>query len=315
MRTPIHLNAMRAFEASARHQSFSAAAAELNVTPAAVGQLVRGLEDWLGAPLFHRSTGGRERLVVTEPAARALPDIRAGFERLRAGLELLQEAASNRVLTVTVSPAFAAKWLLPRIHRFHDAWPETELRLDTSLKLLDFTAQGVDIGVRYGAGSWPGLKCERLMDEEIYPVCSPALMQRHPQLQGPADLAGQTLIHDQSVDRQAGFPSWEFWFERAGVDGVRATGGLRINNSAAVLQAAVDGHGVALARSVMARDDLAAGRLVRLFPAVRLTSPLAYFVVYRPESESLPRLVGFRHWLFGEVAGTVGEHAEALRTT
>jgi len=138
MKSPVYLNAMRAFEASARHESFSAAASELNVTPAAVGQLVRSLEEWLGAPLFHRSPSGRARLVMTETAQRALPDIRAGFERLSLGLERLKDASANGVLTVTVSPAFAAKWLLPRIDRFQTAWPDTDVRLDTSLKLMDF---------------------------------------------------------------------------------------------------------------------------------------------------------------------------------
>ena len=293
---------MRAFEASARHQSFAAAAAELHVTPAAVGQLVRGLEEWLGASLFHRSPGGRARLVPTELAERALPDMRAGFDRLSQGLERLREGATSRVLTVTASPAFAAKWLLPRIDRFHASSPETDLRLDTSLKLLDFAAQGIDIGVRYGAGNWPGLQAQKLMEEEIYPVCSPALLKRGPPARKPADLVGRTLIHDLSVDPQAGFPSWESWFESAGVGKVKVKGGLRINNSAAVLQAAIDGHGVALARSVMAHDDVAAGRLVRLFPDIGFTSELAYFVVYRPECASLPRLVAFREWLLGEAA-------------
>jgi LysR family glycine cleavage system transcriptional activator len=301
MTTPVYLNAMRAFEASARHQSFSAAAAELNVTPAAVGQLVRSLEDWLGTPLFVRGSGGRARLVATEVAERALPDIRAGFDRLSLGLARLKEGSANGVLTVTVSPAFAAKWLLPRIDRFQAAWPDTDVRLDTSLKLLDFVAQGVDIGVRYGAGAWPGLTAEKLMDEEIYPVCSPA-MRRAAKWRAPRDLARAALIHDLSVDSHAGFASWEAWFGSVGVTGAAASRGMKINNSAAVLQAAIEGHGVALARSVMARDDLVAGRLVRLFPDVAFTSALAYYVVYRPECASLPRLVAFRDWLMKEAA-------------
>ena len=302
MRSPVYLNAMRAFEASARHESFSAAASELNVTPAAVGQLVRGLEEWLGTQLFHRSQGGRARLVVTETAQRALPDIRAGFDRLSLGLERLREASASGVLTVTVSPAFAAKWLLPRIDRFQAAWPDTDLRLDTSLKLLDFVAQGIDVGVRYGAGVWPALTAEKLMDEEIYPVCSPALLQQKRRLRTPADLAGRTLIHDLSVDARAGFATWSTWLEQADAVNVATRRGLRINNSAAVLQAAIDGHGIALARSIMARDDLAAGRLVRLFPKVKLASRLAYYVVYRPECADLPRLVAFRDWLASEAS-------------
>ncbi|MEM5389657.1 transcriptional regulator GcvA [Paraburkholderia phymatum] len=300
MKGPVHLNALRAFEASARHQSFSSAAAELNVTPAAVGQLVRSLEEWLGTPLFHRGTSGRSRLIPTDSAERALPDLRAGFDRIALGLSRLREGSRSGVLTVAVSPAFAAKWLLPRIERFQEMWPETDVRLDTNLKLVDFTAQGVDIGVRYGRGSWPGLVAEKLMDEEISAVCSPTWLAKNGKLRTPNDLSGKALIHDLSVDAHLGFASWDDWLQRAGAENVDARRGMRINNSAAVLQAAVDGHGVALARSVMARDDLAAGRLVQLFPKVKWTSELAYYIVYRGECASLPKLVAFREWLIQE---------------
>ncbi len=302
MKLPVHLNALRAFEASARHQSFSAAAAELNVTPAAVGQLVRTLEDWLGMPLFHRSASGRARLVPTEAAERALPEIRTGFDRLRLGLERLQEGSANGVLTVTVSPAFAAKWLLPRIDRFQTAWPDTDVRLDTSLKPVDFVAQRIDIGVRYGAGSWPGLTAEKLMDEDMYPVCTPEMARRHARLRDPQDLARETLIHDLSMDEHTGFPTWETWLRHAGVADRAMTRGLRINNSAAVLQAALEGRGIALARSVMAHDDVVSGRLVRIFPHIHFPSPLSYYVVYRPECAGLPRLAAFRNWLHDEVS-------------
>src|SRR3546814_5620409 len=135
MKTSFYLNALGAFEASARHQSFSAAAVELNVTPAAVGQLVRTLEDWLGTPLFLRGSSGRVRLTPTETAERALPDIRAGFDRLTVGLERLHAGSANGVLTVTVSPAFAAQWLLPTIDRFQAARPDTDVRLDNNHKI------------------------------------------------------------------------------------------------------------------------------------------------------------------------------------
>lgn len=300
MAAPVHLNALRAFEASARHQSFSVAAEELNVTPAAVGQLVRTLEQWLGTPLFHRGSSGKARLVATEAAERALPDIRAGFERLTLGMERMRENSPSGVLTVTVSPAFAAKWLLPRIERFHSAWPDTDVRLDTQLKAVDFLTQRIDIGVRYGTGHWPGLIAEKLMDEEIYPVCSPLLKNTPDCLQTLAELANETLIHDLSMDGHAGFTTWATWLQTVGMKDLSAQRGMKINNSAAVLQAATDGQGIALARSVMAQDDLAAGRLIRLFPDIQFVSPLAYYVVYRSECVSLPRLKAFRDWLFEE---------------
>ncbi|MDO7911220.1 transcriptional regulator GcvA [Pseudomonas sp. 22-AL-CL-001] len=300
MKTPIHLNALRAFEASARHQSFSAAAAELNVTPAAVGQLVRSLEDWLGIALFHRTSSGRVRLVATEAAEQALPDIRAGFERLTVGLERLKEGTTAGALTVTVSPAFAAKWLLPRIESFHAQCPGLDVRLDTNLRVMDFVAQRIDIGVRYGAGSWQGLVAEKLMDEEVYPVCSPRFLHDTSRLQTPEDLGRETLIHDQSMDDRTDFPTWASWVQKAGVGCVATARALKINSSAAVLQAAIDGQGVALARSVMAHDDVAAGRLIRLFPHITFHSALAYYIVYRLESASLPKVQAFRDWLLSE---------------
>jgi LysR family glycine cleavage system transcriptional activator len=302
MKSPVYLNALRAFEASARHRSFAAAAVELHVTPAAVGQLVRTLEQWLGVALFHRANRGRVRLTATEAAERALPDIRAGFDRLALGVERLKEPSASGVLTVAVSPAFAAKWLLPRIDKFQAACPDMDVRLDTNLKPVDFVAQGVDIGVRYGAGSWPGLTAVKLMDEEVFPVCSPKLLSRRGRLQKPDALARETLIHDLSMDSHTGFPTWDMWLKEAGVTGVPTKRSMKINNSAAVLQAAIEGHGIALARSVMANDDLEAGRLIRLFPKTTFASPLAYYIVYRAECSSVPALVAFREWLLGETS-------------
>jgi LysR family glycine cleavage system transcriptional activator len=167
--------------------------------------------------------------------------------------------------------------------------------------MLDFASRSVDIGVRYGAGVWPGLITEKLLDEEVYPVCSPALLGRR-RLRRASDLGDLRLIHDRSVDARSGFPTWDAWLEKAGATDVDTKRGLRINNSAAVLQAAIDGQGVALARSIMARDDLAAGRLVRLFPEVEFASVLAYHVIYRPECATLPKLVAFRDWLVREAS-------------
>ena len=299
----VHLNALRALEASARHQSFSAAAEELKVTPAAVGQLVRTLEQLVGAPLFYRKTSGKARLIATENTKLALPDIRAGLDKLGLGLDKLQAGSDSGVLTVTVSPAFAAKWLLPRIDSFQSSWPDIDMRLDISAKSADFALQAVDIGVRYGAGDWSGLISEKLMTEDVYPVCSPQLLKQT----GGVDLTQQTLIHDLSMTDYSGLPSWDEWLKKAALTAVGLTEidtsrGMQINNSAAVLQAVINGHGVALARSVMARDDLAAGRLVRLFPEIEFVSSLAYYVVYSPESASIVKLQAFRDWLFTQAS-------------
>jgi LysR family transcriptional regulator, glycine cleavage system transcriptional activator len=310
MKQLVHLNAMRAFEASARRGSFSAAAKELNVTPEAIGQQVRSLENWLGKQLFQRNASGPSRLILTEAAQRALPDIEAGFNLLSLALGLLRDGAITDVLSVTVCPVLAEKWLLPRIGRFRSLSPDIDIRLDINVKLLDFVEGGIDVGMRYGAGVWPGLVAERLMGEEEYPVCAPSLYDR---LREPADLATQTLIHDTSLDVRGGFATWDTWLESAGIRNASTNKGLHINNSASVHQAAIAGLGVALARGVMARDDIKAGRLVRLFPAIDLFTSLSYYAVYRPEIASLSRLIAFRDWLFEE-AKLTSNHLSAAVT-
>lgn len=301
MKIPIHLNALRAFEASARHHSFSDAAEELHVTPAAVGQLVRSLEDVVGFPLFHRSSNRRSGLVLTEAAIRALPDIRAGFDSLNLGMTRLKDSASNDMLNVTLSPAFAAKWLLPRIEDFQASWPEIDVRLDTNLKLTDFMAQGIDIGIRYGTGNWDGLQAELLMEEEIFPVCSPRLMAEHP-VNFATGIVTHTLLHDLSMEHHIGFVTWDHWLNNFNIRKQANRPGLRINNSAAVLQAAINGQGIALARSIMVHDDLIGGRLLRLCPDRVIASPLAYYLVYRPGYKNLPKITLFRKWMLEKAA-------------
>lgn len=300
MTAPSYLNALRAFEAAARHQSFSAAAEELNVTSAAVGQQVRSLESWLGIALFTRGNSGSRRLVLTDSARAALPDIREGFDRLSVGLARLREASLSADLTVTVSPAFAGKWLLPRLERFQHEHPQIDVLLNTNLKTLDFLAERIDIGVRYGAGNWPGLSAIKLMDEDMFPVCSPTLPQLAAGKLSMDTLAHCTLIHDLSMASDSGFPTWRTWLDALGQPGVDASHGLRINNSAAVVQAAIEGQGVALGRSVMVRDDLASGRLIRPFGQLKSALALAYYVVYRPECGELAKVQAFREWLLAE---------------
>ncbi|KAF1028988.1 MAG: Glycine cleavage system transcriptional activator [Pseudomonas sp.] len=295
-----YLNALRAFEAAARHQSFSAAAAELNVTSAAVGQQVRSLESWLGLPLFTRASSGTARLQLTDVARAALPDIREGFERLRVGLARLKEASMSTDLTVTVSPAFAGKWLLPRLEGFQQAHPQIDVLLNTHLKPLDFLAENIDIGVRYGAGHWPGLAAIKLMDEELFPVCAPHYVQLDNGRLSLEKLAQCTLIHDLSMAGDPGFPTWRTWLDALGQTATDASHGLRINNSAAVVQAAIEGQGVALGRSVMVRDDLASGRLIRPLGQVKSALVLGYYVVYRPECSELAKVKAFRDWLLDQ---------------
>lgn len=302
MTTPAYLNALRAFEAAARHQSFSAAAAELNVTPAAVGQQVRNLESWLGIALFARASSGTARLMLTDVARTALPDIREGFDRLSIGLTRLKDSSVHAGLTVTVSPAFASKWLLPRIERFQQDYPDMNVLLDTNARSVDFQVERVDVGVRYGAGKWPGLIAVHLMDEVMFPVCAPDYARLKKGKLTVKALEGSTLIHDLSMANDRDYPTWRMWLDASGLNHVNASHGLRINNSASVLQAAIDGQGLALARSVMVKDDLAAGRLVRPFADKGVDCPLtqAYYIVYRPECAELAKVKAFRNWLLVE---------------
>jgi LysR family glycine cleavage system transcriptional activator len=299
MRAPHHLNALRAFEAAARHLSYVAAADELNVTPAAVGQLVRGLEETLGVELFLRSQAGPSRLRLTEAARAALPDLQAGFDQLSTAVERMRAGRSRIAVTVTVPPAFADKWLLPRVERFRTHHPDYDLRIDTSGRLVDFNAERIDVGIRYGSGRWPGLEATFLLRDAFFPVCSPALLEGEHPIKGIDDLKHHALIHDMSMSFESTFPTWRTWLRGAGLSDVDCERGLQINDSAAVIQAAIAGNGVALGRTTLVTKDLAEGRLIRPFGDA-LAYDFAYFVVYKPENGAEPAIVEFKAWLLAE---------------
>ena len=302
MTTPIFVNPLRAFEVSARHHTFSAAAAELNVTPAAVGQLIRGLESYLDVELFHRSTAGPSRLALTEAARAALPDLQGGFDLLSTALERIKASKSRVILTVTVPPAFADKWLLWRVERFQRRHPYYDLRIDTSGQLVDFAAQRIDVGIRYGAGIWPGLVSTLILRDEFFPVCSPALLNGPHALREPADLKHHALIHDTSMRESGAFPTWRSWLLHAGCrEAVDTDRGLQLNDSAMAIQTAISGNGVVLGRTTLVERDLAEGRLVRPFAAVQ-SCELAYYLVHRKEASDPPQVVAFKEWMLEEAS-------------
>jgi LysR family glycine cleavage system transcriptional activator len=299
MRAPHHVNALRAFEAAARHLSYVAAANELHVTPAAVGQLVRGLEETLGVELFHRSQAGPSRLLLTEAARAALPDLQAGFDRLSTAVERMKAGHLRIAVTVTVPPAFADKWLLSRVERFQAHYPDYDLRIDTSGRLVDFTAERINVGIRYGRGRWPGLEATFLLRDAFFPVCSPALLTgKHP-IRGIGDLKHHALIHDMSMSFESTFPTWRTWLRTAGFPDMDCEKGLQINDSAAVIQAAIAGNGVALGRTTLVASDLAQRRLVRPFGDA-LNYDFAYYIVHKQESEAEPAIAAFKRWLLAE---------------
>lgn len=291
------VKAIQAFEATARNGSFVTAATELNVTPAAVGQQVRALEQWLGMPLFRRLDYGAKRLIVTEDAQSALADFRDGFARLDVGLRKLRERRVRNVVTVTASQAFVAKWLLPRLEAFTSTHPSIDVRLDVTDRLVDVLHGEADIGLRCGPGKWSGLEAIKLMDEEVFPVCSPALREAQKGLTKLSQLSKQTLIHDATLKVEGVFPSWKEWLKRAGVNATNTDKGLRINASAAVIQAAINGQGIALARHALVDEDLRSGRLVRLFPQINWPIKWAYYVVHAQDAFAKPHVKKFHTWL------------------
>jgi LysR family transcriptional regulator, glycine cleavage system transcriptional activator len=239
--------------------------------------------------------------VLTPEAAAAYPDVQRGLQHLAAGLGRMQGGWRDNVVTLTVPISFAAKWLMPRIHRFRAAHPDLELRLDTSNGLADYVAEGIDIGVRYGLGDYPGMDAGKLLDEQLVPVCSPRLLPPGAARLPLDQLPAMTLIHDTTIDFDPSFPGWREWLAAHGLDQVDATRGLRFNSTVLALQAAIDGHGIALGRSVAAAGDLAAGRLVRAFDGAHATR-CAYYLLHPPGALARPKVRAVRDWLLAEAA-------------
>jgi LysR family transcriptional regulator, glycine cleavage system transcriptional activator len=296
------LNSLKAFEAAARHLSFTKAADELHVTPAAISHQIKALEDYCGSPLFRRMT---RALALTENGKAALPLLREGFDKLAEGAERLGPDPNAGLLTVSVAPTFCAKWLVPRLDRFRTAHPAFDIRIDASDALASFAADGVDVALRYGQGDYPGLVSECLMGEVVFPVCSPALLDGPEPLRTPADLVHHTLLHVywKMADDKA--PSWRMWLKAAGITDVDPERGPRFNVDSLVVQAAIAGHGVALANGALVGDDLAAGRLVRPFPpAKEEPTAFCYYLVYPEDHARNPKVRAFRDWVMAEAAAS-----------
>ena len=294
------LNALRAFEAAARHLSFTKAAEELHVTPAAISQQVKALEDHLGVKLFRRLT---RALLLTDEGQAALPSLREGFDKLAEAMEHVREREATGVLTVSVPPSFGAKWLVPRLDRFRAAHPDIDVRIDAADQLVEFAREGVDMALRYGRGDYPGLRVDMLFTEEASPVCSPRLLEGQRTLREPADLRHHTLLHVDWKMQSEAAPNWRMWLRAAGVHDIDPGRGPRFSIEIMVVQAALESHGVALTGSVLVADDLAAGRLVRPFD-LSIPAPLnfSYYVVSPEATADQPRIVAFREWVMLEAA-------------
>jgi LysR family glycine cleavage system transcriptional activator len=294
------LNALRAFEAAARHLSLTRAALELNVTPGALSHQIRGLEDHLGLKLFDRGV----RSIALTAAGKALyPGLQAGFLHIRDAVASLNRLTDTHVLVASTPPGFTSKWLAPRLYRFSSAHPEIDLRVSSSLNNANFATDGVDVAIRnlpIDAAQDEAYEVEKLMDLSVAPVCSPALVEKYGAL-SPDMLKGVPLIHDESLSARASMPSWADWFAAAGVRDADVSRGLRFSSADHALDATVEGAGVLLAFDALAYDDLRTGRLVMPF-ALTLPSGRCYsFICLKNRAESA-NVRAFRGWLREEVA-------------
>ncbi len=294
------LNALRTFEAAARLLNFSRAAEELHVTPSAVSHQIKDLEDRLGVALFRRA---KKALFLTEAGGVLLQGAHAAFGALSRTMDDLHALAHTPVLTVSVPPSVAMKWLVPRLGNFRERHPDIDVRISTDTELPDLISGDVDIAVHYGSGDYPGLQAEQLVENSVAPMCSPKFLAGETPLRHPEDLSHFTLLHDTGGD-EFGNPAydWGTWLAAHGISNVDATLGLRFNTSADVLNAAVAGAGVAIGKTALAVDDLKSGRLVCLFDAV-VAEKAAYYVVYAESGSNQIKVVAFRDWLFREFAG------------
>ena len=284
-----NLAALRAFEAAARHQNFSRAAEELHVTHGAISHQVRALEAELGVPLFTRNG---KRLAITGPGAVFAQSVRNAFNDIALGAQQLRAHVQQKRLTVSCLPSFAARWLAPRLGGFMESHPDTELVLQSSVQLQDLVRDGVDVGIRFGTGQYPGMEVEKLMGDSYYPVASPAYRDGD-RPKSPKDLKNQRLLLSDEL--------WSPWFQAAGVALPEPSGGVRFQDMSFVIRAALDGEGIGLVRHVVAEKEVAQGSLLRLFD-VAVRSDSHYYLVHPPGAQQKPQVAAFLGWLRQEIA-------------
>jgi len=295
------LNSLRVFEAAARHLSFTKAAEELHVTPGAVSQQIKALEDFLQMPVFRRQ---KRALLLTDEAQASLPVLREGFDKLAEAGKILTARADTGRLAVSVAPSLASKWLVPRLDNFQQDHRDIDVWVSADMDVVDFAVNDVDLAIRYGAGRYDGLVVEHLMEEKIVPVCSPALLLGEHPIKKPEDLIHHTLLHDGSPDKDESCPTWPMWLKAAGVCHKAGQRGPKFNQSSLVIEAAVTGKGVALAKAALALADLEAARLVIPFDMTTPTE-FSYYIVHPPSKSSSPAVKAFKTWLKEEAASSL----------
>lgn len=292
------LNSLRAFEATARHMSFSRAADELNVTPAALSHQVAGLEAFLGERLFNRSS----RTISLTPAGDLLyPGLNAAFAQIRQSVERVMETGDGQILVVSAPPGFTAKWLVPRLYRFLELHPDLDVRVSASLTLASFSGDGVDVAIRNARPPFPGLWARKFLEIETLPVVSPRLIEQYGPLETPDDLGRFPIIHDDSLGRMFGLPTWMDWLRAASAEHVDLSRGLHFSSADHAIEAALEGAGVLLGVRSLSIDDVRLGRLAFPF-SLSLPSERAFYIVCPTGHETRPKIAAFCAWILDEAA-------------
>ncbi len=292
------LNSLRAFEAVGRYLSFSKAADELNVTPGAISQQVRGLEDFLEIKLFKRRN---RSIVLTDSGQVFLPLLSDGFAGISAAVDSVRRSQGDEPLTISAAPSFTAKWLIPRLCKFQALHPEIDVRIDASSRLVDFAREDIDVGIRFGTGEVEGLDSIYLFSFDLIPVCSPDLMHEGKAVHDLSDIRHHTLLHSQDTDFDPSFPDWAMWLATAGVDDVDASRGMFFSQGEMVIEAAIEGQGIALGASVMVAGAIESGRLVQPFET-RLPVRLSFHLITTRQKWGNPKISAFRQWILDESA-------------
>lgn len=289
---------VRVFEAAARLSSFARAAEELGITAGAVSQHIRVLEDFAGQPLFRRLGRGVE---LTDAGQAAFGHATAALaEMLQAG-RAMRASLRGRRISISTAPSFASKWLIPRLSKFQEVYPDVEVRMSADMTLVDFSATDIDLAVRYGPGGYEGLYCERLMPESVIVVASPRLLQGRAPVRTTADLLDLPLIHDDSPERDPSCPTWNMWFAARGERRDDAERGLRFNQSSMALEAASAGKGLVLAKRQLALRDIAEGALIAPIEEAHAPVSFAYWLVWPRGRRFEPAQRAFLSWLREQV--------------
>jgi LysR family glycine cleavage system transcriptional activator len=306
------LNALKAFEAAARHLSVKNAAVELNVTPAAVSHQIRALEEYLGIQLFHRYNRALE---LTDAARVSLPKMREGFDCLAQAVERLRTHHSPSMLTLSAAPSFAARWLMPRLHRFLVEHAEIDVRVSARVRrasvggksdvaeraTVETWLEDSDVAILYGRGHYPGLQVTKLFDLVVTPICSPKLLEGEHALRTPADLKHHILLHDETGDMYDNESFWDTWLRVAEVKDIDTKRGPHFSHAVLAFEAAIDGVGVLASLPALATEELATGRLVMPFD-LRVPIASAYYLVCEESAATRPAVAAFNSWLIEEAA-------------